>query len=220
MCIICGSLANFECPHCYGKFSSGGQARESTMGSPVGSGAESTAFCETCLNQIHKRKDRQSHMTSVVPIKYSFPASQYFPNPTSSNSSSSNNPSSYFFGQSQINNWGNTSFNNRSNPTPLISSIPAPSTTPNSNFNAYPSRSIPRVTMDLFAVICIETSHFVSFVKCGPDRKAPWVFFDSMADRVENSNGTGHNVPQVGFRIIKPHRFSDIIVDFKTQFPS
>jgi len=59
------------------------------------------------------------------------------------------------------------------------------------------SRPIPRVTMDLFAVICIETSHFVSFVKCGTDRKAPWVFFDSMADRVENPNGTGHNIPQV-----------------------
>ena len=37
--------------------------------------------------------------------------------------------------------------------------------------------------MELFAVICIETSHYVSFVKCGSGVTAPWVFFDSMADR-------------------------------------
>lgn len=189
-CIICGSLATHECSSCYGKFNSGGKDRDSSICSPVGSGAESTAFCETCVNQIHKRKDRQGHMQTVMPIKYSFSASQYFPNAI--NTSSSNDPSRYYFGQSQIGNWGNPSFNR--NPTPLISSIPPPS---NSNFSPYASRSIPRITMDLFAVICIETSHFVSFVKCGSDRKAPWVFFDSMADRVENVNGTGHNIPQV-----------------------
>lgn len=37
--------------------------------------------------------------------------------------------------------------------------------------------------MELFAVVCIETSHYVSFVKCGEGVTAPWVFFDSMADR-------------------------------------
>lgn len=37
--------------------------------------------------------------------------------------------------------------------------------------------------MDLFAVVCIETSHYVAFVKCGMDENAPWCFFDSMADR-------------------------------------
>ena len=37
--------------------------------------------------------------------------------------------------------------------------------------------------MELFAVVCIETSHYVSFVKCGPGPDAPWCFFDSMADR-------------------------------------
>lgn len=36
--------------------------------------------------------------------------------------------------------------------------------------------------MDLFAVLCIETSHYVAFVKYGRDDSA-WVFFDSMADR-------------------------------------
>ena len=37
--------------------------------------------------------------------------------------------------------------------------------------------------MQLFAVICIDTSHYVTFVKCSPDRHAAWVLFDSMADR-------------------------------------
>ena len=43
---------------------------------------------------------------------------------------------------------------------------------------------LPRETMELFAVICIQTSHYVSFVKCGFGQDAPWVFFDSMADRM------------------------------------
>lgn len=38
---------------------------------------------------------------------------------------------------------------------------------------------MPRQKMELFAVVCIETSHYVSFVKAGNR----WVFFDSMADR-------------------------------------
>ena len=37
--------------------------------------------------------------------------------------------------------------------------------------------------MDLFAVVCIETSHYVAFVKCGTTPDSPWCFFDSMADR-------------------------------------
>lgn len=44
--------------------------------------------------------------------------------------------------------------------------------------------SMPREKMELFAVICIETSHYVAFVKCGYGKKAPWVLFDSMADRM------------------------------------
>ena len=42
---------------------------------------------------------------------------------------------------------------------------------------------IPRLYMELFAVVCIATSHYVAFVKGGPGPDAPWVFFDSMADR-------------------------------------
>lgn len=37
--------------------------------------------------------------------------------------------------------------------------------------------------MELFAVLCIETSHYVAFVKCGLGPDTPWCFFDSMADR-------------------------------------
>lgn len=44
--------------------------------------------------------------------------------------------------------------------------------------------TLPMETMELFAVICIQTSHYVSFVKCGSGKQAPWVFFDSMADRM------------------------------------
>lgn len=43
--------------------------------------------------------------------------------------------------------------------------------------------SPPRLYMELFAVVCIETSHYVAFVKCGAGHDAPWCFFDSMADR-------------------------------------
>lgn len=56
-------------------------------------------------------------------------------------------------------------------------------------------KEIPRVYMDLFAVLCIETSHYVCFVKCGPEPDAPWVFFDSMADRKGEQNG--YNIPEV-----------------------
>lgn len=40
-----------------------------------------------------------------------------------------------------------------------------------------------REVMELFAVICIRTSHYVAYCKTACSEKAPWVFFDSMADR-------------------------------------
>ncbi|XP_017299104.1 ubiquitin carboxyl-terminal hydrolase CYLD-like [Diaphorina citri] len=43
--------------------------------------------------------------------------------------------------------------------------------------------TVPRLFMELFAVVCIETSHYVAFVKGGSGCEAPWCFFDSMADR-------------------------------------
>ena len=38
--------------------------------------------------------------------------------------------------------------------------------------------------MELFAVMCIATSHYVSYVKCGDGYDETWIYFDSMADRV------------------------------------
>ncbi|KAI1888660.1 hypothetical protein AGOR_G00187430 [Albula goreensis] len=51
-----------------------------------------------------------------------------------------------------------------------------------------------RQRMALFAVTCIQTSHYVSFVKHGP-LSTDWLFFDSMADREGGENG--FNVPEV-----------------------
>ncbi|TRY66523.1 hypothetical protein DNTS_015902 [Danionella cerebrum] len=52
-----------------------------------------------------------------------------------------------------------------------------------------------RQPMQLFAVLCIDTSHYVSFVKYGPDPRS-WIFFDSMADRC-GDDSNGYNVPVV-----------------------
>ncbi|XP_068175031.1 ubiquitin carboxyl-terminal hydrolase CYLD isoform X2 [Antennarius striatus] len=51
-----------------------------------------------------------------------------------------------------------------------------------------------RDKLELFAVLCIETSHYVSFIKHGPDAH-DWLFFDSMADRQGGSDG--FNIPEV-----------------------
>ena len=44
--------------------------------------------------------------------------------------------------------------------------------------------------MELFAVVCIETSHYVAFTRCGSGADATWCFFDSMADRKGEAEGT------------------------------
>ncbi|XP_030586009.1 ubiquitin carboxyl-terminal hydrolase CYLD [Archocentrus centrarchus] len=54
---------------------------------------------------------------------------------------------------------------------------------------------VPRHTMQLFAVLCIQTSHYVSFVKYGSDPQS-WLFFDSMSDRCGNDQ-SGYNIPEV-----------------------
>lgn len=50
----------------------------------------------------------------------------------------------------------------------------------------YVGRGVPHIMtrdkLELFAVLCIETSHYVSFIKYGPNSQ-DWIFFDSMADR-------------------------------------
>ncbi|XP_010764854.1 ubiquitin carboxyl-terminal hydrolase CYLD [Notothenia coriiceps] len=51
-----------------------------------------------------------------------------------------------------------------------------------------------RDKLELFAVLCIETSHYVSFIKHGPNSN-DWIFFDSMADRQGESDG--FNIPEV-----------------------
>ncbi|KAK3574703.1 hypothetical protein QTP86_015398 [Hemibagrus guttatus] len=51
-----------------------------------------------------------------------------------------------------------------------------------------------REKLELFAVLCIETSHYVSFVKHGP-KATDWIFFDSMADRKGETDG--FNIPEV-----------------------
>ncbi|CEF65326.1 CAP Gly-rich domain-containing protein [Strongyloides ratti] len=56
-----------------------------------------------------------------------------------------------------------------------------------------------KILLKLSAVLCIETSHYVSFVNCNVNSITPendrWVFFDSMADREGLSEG--YNVPTV-----------------------
>ncbi|ESN98873.1 hypothetical protein HELRODRAFT_66807, partial [Helobdella robusta] len=50
-------------------------------------------------------------------------------------------------------------------------------------------------TLELFAVVCIKTSHYVSFTKCGYKQDSPWLFFDSMSDRIDS--GHGYNIPGI-----------------------
>ncbi|XP_066991733.2 ubiquitin carboxyl-terminal hydrolase CYLD [Anabrus simplex] len=66
---------------------------------------------------------------------------------------------------------------------------------------------IPRLYMELFAVVCIETSHYVAFVKCGSGSDAPWCFFDSMADRKGEQNG--YNIPEMVLCPKLPYWLSD-----------
>uniref|UniRef100_A0A8C5M627 Ubiquitin carboxyl-terminal hydrolase CYLD n=1 Tax=Leptobrachium leishanense TaxID=445787 RepID=A0A8C5M627_9ANUR len=52
-----------------------------------------------------------------------------------------------------------------------------------------------RQCMELFAVLCIETSHYVAFIRLNSNKRPLWVFFDSMADREGGENG--FNIPRV-----------------------
>lgn len=72
--------------------------------------------------------------------------------------------------------------------------IPIPLKIPDTFLKAQGTKKIPRETLELFAVLCIETSHYVSFVKYGVE-KGSWMFFDSMADRYGSENG--YNIPRV-----------------------
>ncbi|CAL9694099.1 unnamed protein product [Knipowitschia caucasica] len=75
----------------------------------------------------------------------------------------------------------------RSSHSPLNISVSCPS-------SLHGAPRCTRQRMSLFAVTCIETSHYVSFVRHG-ETPQDWLFFDSMADREGGENG--FNVPRV-----------------------
>ncbi|XP_062854083.1 ubiquitin carboxyl-terminal hydrolase CYLD isoform X2 [Trichomycterus rosablanca] len=74
------------------------------------------------------------------------------------------------------------------------SALPLPKGFSGSRVHGGAKQTSPREKLELFAVLCIETSHYVSFVKYGPE-KTDWIFFDSMADREGEVNG--YNIPEV-----------------------
>jgi ubiquitin thioesterase CYLD len=76
------------------------------------------------------------------------------------------------------------------------------------------NKSVPirREELELFAVLCIETSHYVAFVKCGSGHDAPWLFFDSMADRMGEQHG--YNIPEVK----EVTEFTDWLSDSKRPY--
>ena len=56
---------------------------------------------------------------------------------------------------------------------------------------SYVNKHVEHREMELFAVICIQTSHYVTFAKCEePGGEVKWCFFDSMADRIGKEMGT------------------------------
>lgn len=80
-----------------------------------------------------------------------------------------------------------------------------------------------RQKMSLFAVTCIETSHYVSFVKHGP-LITDWLFFDSMADREGEGTSTlqgppkTHKNPQG--RVLRSSHFYDLSQGVRTALIS
>jgi ubiquitin thioesterase CYLD len=54
--------------------------------------------------------------------------------------------------------------------------------------------------MELVAVVSIETSHYVSFIRCGDSVRSPWAFFDSMADRKGEPKDTS-SPPQMVYHL-------------------
>ncbi|KAG9487258.1 hypothetical protein GDO78_007236 [Eleutherodactylus coqui] len=52
-----------------------------------------------------------------------------------------------------------------------------------------------RQNLQLYAVLCIETSHYVAFIRMASHNLPLWAFFDSMADREGGQDG--FNIPRV-----------------------
>ncbi|KAM7387778.1 hypothetical protein PAMP_023995 [Pampus punctatissimus] len=78
---------------------------------------------------------------------------------------------------------------------------PAPLDIPAGYLSRGSPHTLTRDKLELFAVLCIETSHYVSFIKYGPNSQ-DWLFFDSMADRQGEIDGFNipevHTCPEVG----------------------
>uniref|UniRef100_A0A914UHC3 DNA polymerase eta n=1 Tax=Plectus sambesii TaxID=2011161 RepID=A0A914UHC3_9BILA len=70
-----------------------------------------------------------------------------------------------------------------------IDHVPKPLPISDAARSAIADRSlpIPKQTLELVAVLCIETSHYVTFSRVGEKNCNRWVFFDSMADVREDS---------------------------------
>lgn len=63
--------------------------------------------------------------------------------------------------------------------------------------------------LELFAVICIESHHYVAFTKCGRGSDADWCFFDSMSNRSENHSLFVPKVTNLGRSFYKWISISD-----------
>ncbi|XP_053100585.1 ubiquitin carboxyl-terminal hydrolase CYLD-like isoform X2 [Hemicordylus capensis] len=76
------------------------------------------------------------------------------------------------------------------------------------------SYSTKQQTLELFAVLCIESSHYVAFVRYGPSQKS-WLCFDSMADMLEDEKRTSIPMvmacPQLGhYLAMAPEEFAAV----------
>ncbi|XP_077191450.1 ubiquitin carboxyl-terminal hydrolase CYLD-like [Paroedura picta] len=77
-------------------------------------------------------------------------------------------------------------------------------------------------TLELFAVLCIESNHYVAFVRCGASRWS-WLFFDSMAGQLQNDKGSHIPVvkacPQLGhYLAMAPEEISAVTIKQMDQF--
>ncbi|XP_048353935.1 ubiquitin carboxyl-terminal hydrolase CYLD-like [Sphaerodactylus townsendi] len=76
--------------------------------------------------------------------------------------------------------------------------------------------------LELFAVLCIESNHYVAFVRYGASRQS-WLFFDSMAGRLEKENGSHIPLvkacPQLGhYLAMAPEDISAVDIKQMDQF--
>ena len=74
--------------------------------------------------------------------------------------------------------------------------------------------------MELFAVVCIETSHYVAFVKAGTGSDAQWVFFDSMADREGNVQLCSYIIMSTMYFVLHGEFIHGLSLIFSYQAPS